>query len=439
MMRRARNVAFALTVLAMAVFSAFQSVLFWPFVFLGPRVFEPLSALVSLSFFSMTGFVWQLLHATPVRIFHDPVESSGPSDPPKREPDALVVAMNHRTRLDWMFLWMVLPRIIADVYPSLRHGAFFSWPFDVLHRLRIVMKSEIGSIPYMGWATDQASFIFLKRNRDLDEAHIKRSIKEMIAVGIKPVLLIFPEGTDLSAKNLGKSHEYSKDKGLAQRDYTLYPRLKGMQAVVAALTEAFEGSDSTVEVVDVTIGYSGTVVQSEVQLIQGRACDTVDLWLQRRRLSTERSEFSVECSRSGRPSSCIDPTPEGVAEWLEQSFLWREATLASWSSPSGTIPATAPPSSTPEGALYREWFLQQRERVALEVPVPSLNPMWSTLACLVLFLAECAVCWYFPWFWGAVVVTYHVASPIIARNGGWVAIKDALWGRPPRDVVTPSK
>ena len=40
-------------------------------------------------------------------------------------------------------------------------------------------------------------------------------------------VLIFPEGTDLSAKNLARSHTYSKDNNLRTLHNVLVPRGKG--------------------------------------------------------------------------------------------------------------------------------------------------------------------------------------------------------------------
>mmetsp|Transcript_24263 Transcript_24263/g.38271 ORF Transcript_24263/g.38271 Transcript_24263/m.38271 type:complete len:142 (+) Transcript_24263:3-428(+) len=74
-----------------------------------------------------------------------------------------LIISNHRTRIDWMFLWCL----------CLRYGQ--------LSKLKIVLKEPLKSLPGFGWAMQMFLFIFLKRNdRKRDIEHI-RNVLEGIA------------------------------------------------------------------------------------------------------------------------------------------------------------------------------------------------------------------------------------------------------------------
>lgn len=56
-----------------------------------------------------------------------------------------IVISNHRTRIDWMFLWCLFLRM------------------EVLHQLRVILKDGLRKIPIFGWAMQFFRFIFLVR------------------------------------------------------------------------------------------------------------------------------------------------------------------------------------------------------------------------------------------------------------------------------------
>lgn len=72
-----------------------------------------------------------------------------------------IVLMNHRTRLDWLFIWTL--------------GTF-------AHRLKIVLKDELRHVPGVGWAMQLANFIFLKRRIAVDETRITQSLQYLFHV-----------------------------------------------------------------------------------------------------------------------------------------------------------------------------------------------------------------------------------------------------------------
>ena len=100
---------------------------------------------------------------------------------------SLLIA-NHHCRLDWMFVWCVCVRA------------------RTCSTLRIVLKEQLKSAPFFGWAMQAFGFIFLKRNaRATDVARIERTLRYVASQArCAATLLLFPEGTDLSDANLAR-------------------------------------------------------------------------------------------------------------------------------------------------------------------------------------------------------------------------------------------
>ncbi|CAM9676502.1 unnamed protein product [Choristocarpus tenellus] len=121
--------------------------------------------------------------------------------------ESAVLVCNHRCRIDWMFMWCM----------CLRHGQ--------LSGLKIVLKDDLKSVPGFGWAMQMFLFIFLARDRRRDVVHIRRVARYLNHHKVPTALLIFPEGTDLSANNLKKSQAFAAVKGLPQYKYLLHPKV----------------------------------------------------------------------------------------------------------------------------------------------------------------------------------------------------------------------
>jgi lysocardiolipin and lysophospholipid acyltransferase len=86
-----------------------------------------------------------------------------------------LIILNHRTRLDWMFIWMLQNR------------------FQILEQLKIVLKAQLKHIPglgtffflflftnqilfIIGWGIQHCGFIFLDRAWEKDQQKIKNMI-----------------------------------------------------------------------------------------------------------------------------------------------------------------------------------------------------------------------------------------------------------------------
>jgi len=97
-----------------------------------------------------------------------------------------IILLNHRTRLDWMFIWMLHSR------------------FQILKQLKIVLKSELKYIPGPGWAMQHAGYLFLDRTWIKDQQTIKNISGYYKSCQSPLSILIFPEGTNLTNETKNK-------------------------------------------------------------------------------------------------------------------------------------------------------------------------------------------------------------------------------------------
>ncbi len=84
-----------------------------------------------------------------------------------------LIILNHRTRMDWMYIWMLHSRI------------------QILEQLKIVLKAQIKHIPFigrlkvlfvcfsfvrLGWGIQHVGYLFLERRWEDDKDRIKNVI-----------------------------------------------------------------------------------------------------------------------------------------------------------------------------------------------------------------------------------------------------------------------
>lgn len=121
--------------------------------------------------------------------------------------ETALIICNHRTRVDWMYLWVL----------CLRQGQ--------LSGLKIVLKESLKGIPGFGWATQMLLFVFLKRDKSKDLQRVREISDYLVCLNVPTTLLIFPEGTDLSPSNLLKSLLFARKEGLAEYQFVLHPKV----------------------------------------------------------------------------------------------------------------------------------------------------------------------------------------------------------------------
>lgn len=95
---------------------------------------------------------------------------------PERE-RALLIS-NHRTEVDWMYLWNL----------ALRKGC--------LGHIKYILKSSLMKMPVLGWGFHALEFIAVERKWETDEP-ILRDVLSTFKNHQDPLwLVVFPEGTD---------------------------------------------------------------------------------------------------------------------------------------------------------------------------------------------------------------------------------------------------
>jgi lysocardiolipin and lysophospholipid acyltransferase len=91
---------------------------------------------------------------------------------------------------------------------------------------------------HTGWGMSACSFIFIKRgsqNRARDLGRVRALCRYLLRLRVANSLILFPEGTDLSASNQRKDAEYAAKQGLQPYTYVLHPRGGAFAASLAVL------------------------------------------------------------------------------------------------------------------------------------------------------------------------------------------------------------
>lgn len=204
-------------------------------------------------------------------------------------PGRVLLISNHRTRVDWLFLWPLA--LLANTASG----------------LRIILKAGLKHVPFFGWALQQFDCCFLERKLDVDEAHMKAMMGRYIARQEPYMMLLFPEGTDLSPSNTQLADEFSEKMGLPKLRFTLHPRTKGWWICLNSLRGHVD------EVWDVTLGYQGRIAQNEAAMLSARTPSEAHVLLKRYKVSDIPQESEA-----------------AAASWLKARFAEKEAALHSF-------------------------------------------------------------------------------------------------------------
>ncbi|KAG8078151.1 hypothetical protein GUJ93_ZPchr0007g4627 [Zizania palustris] len=222
-MRRCRGVACVATILL----TAFTLIVYIaPITTLLVRLFSVhYSRKMTSVLFGMWLSLWPFLFE---KINKINVVISGESVPPKKR---VLLFANHRTEVDWMYLWDL----------ALRKGH--------LGYIKYILKSSLMKLPIFSWAFHIFEFIPVERKWEIDEAIIQSKLSTFKDPRDPLWLAVFPEGTDYTEKKCIKSQEYASQHGLPILENVLLPKTKGF---ICCLQELKSSLDA---VYDVTIAY----------------------------------------------------------------------------------------------------------------------------------------------------------------------------------------
>lgn len=158
-----------------------------------------------------------------------------------------IVIMNHRTRLDWLFYFCVLYRL------------------DSLKNIKIILKNDLRKIIGPSWAMQFGLFIFLNRKWELDRTIITKFIKYYKTIDEKVLVLLFPEGTNLTKNTIKKSNEYAAANNLDFFQNVLHPRNTGFTHLVKEMST----NNIYDSIQDITIAYSNNIPENELDFLNG--------------------------------------------------------------------------------------------------------------------------------------------------------------------------
>ncbi|XP_061551752.1 lysocardiolipin acyltransferase 1 isoform X2 [Phycodurus eques] len=155
--------------------------------------------------------------------------------------------MNHRTRLDWMFLWCCLLR------------------YSYLRLEKICLKAALKAVPGFGWAMQVACFVFIHRRWEKDKEHLGNMLDYFCDIREPLQLLLFPEGTDLTENTRVRSDEFAVQHDLPRYQHVLHPRTTGFTFIVERLRKG----DNLDAVHDITVAYPKNIPQTERHIMLG--------------------------------------------------------------------------------------------------------------------------------------------------------------------------
>ena len=115
----------------------------------------------------------------------------------------------------------------------------------------IILKESLKNIPIIGWGCQFYNFIFLSRKWEEDQSTFKTHLAKLKNPKDPMWLIIFPEGTNLSATTREKSKKWAEKNGLQDMKHQLLPRSTGLRFCLQELRE------STEWLYDCTIAYEG--------------------------------------------------------------------------------------------------------------------------------------------------------------------------------------
>lgn len=218
----------------------------------------------------------------------------------KANSNAVVIA-NHQIYTDWVFLWWL-------AYVSERAGNVY-----------IMLKKSLESIPLLGSGMTNYKFIFMNRKWEQDRINLSNKLHEIdldargvgIIAGNSPTtkteeglniwdeakvekkgeqwpywLMLFPEGTNLSAGTRARNKAFAEKSGLSPFKHVLLPRTTGLKFCLQKLRNSCE------YVYDITIAYSGVRAEDYGQdiyklgniFLKGKAPKLVDIYIRAIRL-----------------------------------------------------------------------------------------------------------------------------------------------------------
>ncbi|KDP46218.1 hypothetical protein JCGZ_10058 [Jatropha curcas] len=153
---------------------------------------------------------------------------SGETVPAK---ERVLLIANHRTEVDWMYLWDL------------------AWRKGCLGYIKYVLKSSLMKLPVFGWGFHILEFISVERRWEVDASNMHQMLSSFRDRQDPLWLALFPEGTDFTEQKCIRSQRYAAENNLPVLKNVLVPKTKGFYACLEDLKGSLDA------VYDLTIGY----------------------------------------------------------------------------------------------------------------------------------------------------------------------------------------
>lgn len=201
--------------------------------------------------------------------------------------DRVLMICNHRTSLDWWWLWSYL------------------WRQGRMHDERIVLKSPLRGAPGLGWGLQAQGPFFLSRRWADDQEYLQRALGYFGICQTPLQMLLFPEGTDFTESTKARSHQFAEKMGLDKYEFVMHPRVTGFTAILEQLRR-----EKTIDAVyDCTIAFPGFFPQNPVLLMKGLMPEALDFHVMR---------YDIHQ---------LPHTTEGLETWVQERFREKEERL----------------------------------------------------------------------------------------------------------------
>ncbi|OJD32054.1 acyltransferase-domain-containing protein [Diplodia corticola] len=246
-----------------------------PFKMIDPKFYNEYIAFTKQSFAVLITTMTQWWSPTKVHVSGDASIPSQLSLKPDgslecRFPERMVLMANHQLYTDWLYLWWI-------AYTSKMAGHVY-----------IILKESIKNIPLIGWGSQFYNFIFLARNWEKDKPRFQEHLQQLSNPKDPMWLIIFPEGTNLSASTRESSRRWAEKNGIKDMRHQLLPRSTGLKFCLENL------KDSTDWLYDCTIAYEGVptgeygqdIYTLQSSFFEGRPPKSVNMHWRRFRISS---------------------------------------------------------------------------------------------------------------------------------------------------------
>ncbi|EFJ37844.1 hypothetical protein SELMODRAFT_437414 [Selaginella moellendorffii] len=219
-----------------------------------------------------------------------------------------IVICNHRTEVDWMYIWNL----------ALRKGR--------IGHVKYVVKNSVRDLPVFGWALYVMEFLLIERKWEVDEPLMERYLSSFKDARDPLWLILFPEGTDYTEQKKLAGQELAEKKGLRKLNHVLMPKTKGFQSCMKNLGSSLDA------VYDLTIGYKNRCPLFIDNLF---GIDPSEVHIHIRRIPVEQ----------------IPSDGNGCSSWLYKAYERKDELLSSfikkgYFSPGGSIEDKLPTSKS---------------------------------------------------------------------------------------------